>query len=66
MDYLEVLEINLVKNELVHIWKENDNQEQDWDDGNDDRESYEDQTDWTYYDDNLDMYQQSPDFWNQF
>jgi hypothetical protein len=27
---------------------------------------YSDNTDWSNYDDNLDMDQQSPDFWNQF
>ncbi len=32
----------------------------------DNRDSYEDVTDWSHYNDNLDMDQQDIEFWNQF
>ena len=40
-----------------------------WEDEQDDyndSDSYEDSTDWSNYDDNLDMDQQGFEFWNQF
>lgn len=40
--------------------------EDDYEYDYDDRDSYEDQTDWSHYNDNLDMDQQSIEFWNQF
>lgn len=36
------------------------------DDYYDDGDSYSDETDWSHYNDDLDMDQQSEDFWNQF
>ena len=40
--------------------------EDDLSENYDDVGSYADQTDWTHYDDALDMDQQSIEFWNQF
>lgn len=37
----------------------------DYDDYND-RDTYRDDTDWSHFNDNLDMDQQSDEFWNQF
>ena len=42
-----------------HTWE--NEQEQ-----NNDNDSYEDQTDWSNYNDDLDMDQQGFEFWNQF
>jgi len=65
--YDESLELLEIKNdETLSNWLEEsfkmDNR--DYDIG--DLDSYQDETDWSNYDDNLDMDQQSMDFWNQF
>lgn len=46
---------------LEKIYKNNDSADDD-----DNHRGDEDNTDWSSYDDNLDMDQQSSDFWNQF
>ena len=51
--------------EKHNIWANQFNYADD-NDGYIDNSSYQDQTDWSNYDDNLDMDQQSIEFWNQF
>ena len=51
--------------EAIHIEEDEDDNVEHYisDDHND---SYEDSTDWSHYNDDLDMDQQSEEFWNQF
>jgi len=42
------------------------NWEAEREDDDEDSDSYEDQTDWSQYNDDIDMDQQSEEFWNQF
>lgn len=53
-------------NEKLEQWSNEELSYQDYDQGFDDRNADYNQTDWSNYDDGLDMDQQSIEFWNQF
>lgn len=65
--YDESLELLEIKNdETLSNWLEESFEMDNWDYDIGDSDSNQDETDWSNYDDNLDMDQQSMDFWNQF